>query len=96
MKKFIAYVRIGIVDGLEYRFQLTYWLYLNMIPIFLVLYLWLNVYQEKKLIGPYTLEMMMTYYILTKWINRFATTYSETRIAKDIKDGQLSPFSMFF
>lgn len=92
MKKLSAYIRIGIVDGLEYRFQLTYWLYLNMIPILLMFYLWLTVYQEKEMIGKYNLNMMITYYVLTKLINRFTTTYSEGRIAKDIKDGNLNQF----
>lgn len=92
MKKFSAYIRIGIVDGLEYRFQLTYWLYLNMIPILLMLYLWATVYQEKEMIGKYSLNMMITYYVVTKLINRFTTTYSEGRIAKDIKDGNLNQF----
>ncbi|MEK7544712.1 MAG: ABC-2 family transporter protein [Patescibacteria group bacterium] len=92
MKKFLASVQIGIADGLEYRFQLLYWLTINMVPIILMIALWSAIYAEKTIFGQYTLPMMITYYVITKLFNRLTTTYSEERIAKDIKDGNLSQF----
>ena len=92
MKKFLAFIKIGMADGLEYRFQLTYWLLLNMIPMILMIALWSAIYGEKETFGPYSLAMMVTYYVTTKFINRITTTYSEGRIAKDIKDGNLNQF----
>lgn len=92
MNKFKAYIKIGVIDALEMRFQLIYWLYVNMAPIILMAYLWINVYAKKDTIGGYSLNMMVTYYILTRLFNRVVSTYSEERIAKDIKDGQLNQF----
>ncbi len=92
MNKFKAYIKIGVIDALEMRFQLVYWLYVNMAPIILMAYLWSNVYSKKDLIGGFSLNMMVTYYILTRLFNRIVSTYSEERIAKDIKDGQLNQF----
>lgn len=92
MNKFIAYIRIGLVDGLEMRFQLLYWLYVNMAPILLMSYLWFHIYAKKENVGGYSLSMMITYYLLTRFINRIISTYSEERIAKEIKDGRLNQF----
>lgn len=92
MKKFLASIKIGIADGLEYRFQLLYWLTINMVPIILMIALWNAIYANKETFGQYTLPMMITYYVTTKLFNRLTTTYSEERIAKDIKDGNLNQF----
>lgn len=92
MQKIKAYIHIGVIDALEMRFQLLYWLYVNMTPIIVMSYLWLHIYAKKENIGGYTLSMMITYYLLTRLINRIISTYSEERIAKDIKDGRLNQY----
>lgn len=92
MKKFCAYIKIGVIDGLEMRFQLLYWLYINMAPIVLMVIVWLAVYQKQDTIKGYTLPMMITYYVVARFINRLISTYAEERIAKDIKDGQLNQY----
>ena len=90
MNIFRSYIKIGVLDALEMRFQLLYWLYVNMAPILLMTFLWSQVYAHKPIIGGFSLNMMVTYYLLTRLINRIISTYSEERIAKDIKDGQLN------
>lgn len=92
MQKFIAYLKIGVLDALEMRFQLLYWLYVNMAPILLMTFLWTHIYGEKNAIGGFSLNMMVTYYFLTRFINRIISTYAEERIAKDIKEGQLNQY----
>lgn len=92
MRIFVAYIKIGLLDALEGRFQLLYWLYVNMAPILLMTFLWSQVYAQKPTIGGFSLNMMVTYYLLTRLINRIISTYSEERIAKDIKDGQLNQY----
>ncbi len=92
MNKFATYVKIGILDALEMRFQLLYWLYVNMAPIIMMTYLWSHLYGQKSDIGGYTLNMMVTYYLMTRLINRIISTYAEERIAKDIKEGRLNQY----
>jgi ABC-2 type transport system permease protein len=92
MQKIKAYIRMGVIDALEMRFQLMYWLYVNMAPLIVMSYLWFHIYAKKENIGGYTLSMMITYYLLTRLINRIISTYSEERIAKDIKDGRLNQY----
>lgn len=92
MKTFVSFIKIGVLDALEMRFQLLYWLYVNMAPILLMTFLWSQIYTQKSDIGGFSLNMMVTYYLLTRLINRIISTYSEERIAKDIKDGQLNQY----
>ncbi len=92
MNKFATYIKIGTLDALEMRFQLLYWLYVNMAPIIMMTYLWSHLYAQKSDIGGYSLNMMVTYYLLTRLINRVISTYAEERIAKDIKEGRLNQY----
>ncbi len=92
MNKFTTYIKIGVLDALEMRFQLLYWLYVNMAPIIMMTYLWSHLYAQKGEIGGYSLNMMVTYYLVTRLINRIISTYAEERIAKDIKEGRLNQY----
>lgn len=100
MNKLKAYFNIGIQNGLQHRFQLFYWMLLNIFPVIAFLFVWWNVYEQVDTIQGYTLPMMMTYYVITRLINRTISTYSEIEIAREIKEGEinkhlLKPMSYF-
>lgn len=90
MKKFISYFQFGLRDALQHRFQLVYWMLLNLFPVLAFIYLWKAVYQTKAEIGGYSLAMMMTYYAFTRLLNRIITTYTEIEISREIKEGEMT------
>lgn len=90
-------VRLVFQDQLEYPAEIYYWLFLTLIPLFVMSYLWLTVYQQNQVVGNFDLSSMITYYFLAMIINRF-NAHTAFWIAEMIQRGTFSgllirPFS---
>jgi len=91
-KKYIAVLKMGLSDAFEYRFNFLMAVLLWYFPLIIDVLLWTLVYHSSgnKMIGGYTLNRMISYYIVTMIVSSMTSTENiEWSVISDIKDGAL-------
>jgi ABC-2 type transport system permease protein len=94
VKKYIASLNLGMQEAFEYRANFILSMVSALFPIFIQVFLWLNLYgnaQTTALFG-FTLPQMLTYVLFANIIARLVRTGFEYEINRDIKDGNLNKF----
>jgi ABC-2 type transport system permease protein len=92
--KYVACTGIGIQDALEYRANFFLSMISVLFPIFVQLFLWINLFTGNtgdSMFG-YTFPQMLSYVLYANIISRLIRTGFEYEINRDIKDGTLSVF----
>jgi ABC-2 type transport system permease protein len=103
IRKYLVCVGLGMQDALEYRANFLLSMVSVVFPVFVQLFLWLNLFGNdtgETLFG-YTFPQMLSYVLYANIISRLIRTNFEYEINRDIKDGALSvfivkPMSYFF
>jgi len=91
MRKYLSIIRLTTQDVLAYPTQVYYWLCLSSIELFVMIYLWLNIYQDYQQISGFTLPMLITYYMLVMIIARLHND-AAFWLSELVKQGTLSAF----
>ncbi len=63
MRKYFELIKIGFKEQIAYRFDVMSGAFLSIFKILLAYILWSAIFKGKTVIGGYTFEMMMTYYL---------------------------------
>ena len=81
-------------EALEYRANFILSMVSALFPIFIQVFLWLNLYGGNKnaVLFGYSLSQMMAYVLFANIISRLVRTNFEYEINRDIKEGRLNTF----
>lgn len=94
MGKYLHVFKVGIQNTLVYRANFLFRAIFGLIPLAGTLFVWRAIYAGKgadSLVGEYTLQSMVTYYLLITFIDALtAVAEDDWQIASDIKDGLIS------
>jgi len=91
MRKYFQVVRATIQDELEYPAGVLYWFFLDLIRLFLMIYLWLAIYRDNVQIAGFDLKSILTYYFLILVIYQLHAHVSFW-FADLVKDGRISGY----
>ncbi len=89
-RKYLRTALLNWQDALAYRANAVIWMLTDTMPIFAVVLVWLAVYQPGQVIQGFTLERMVTYYLLASALGVVLTPYVEYRLNYEIRQGLLS------
>lgn len=78
--------------ALEYRAELFLWALFHAIPLASILLLWSSVYSNNQQLPGYTLEALITYYVVGYVITRFIITNIELEYMDEIRSGTISKY----
>ncbi|MFO1458765.1 MAG: ABC-2 family transporter protein [Verrucomicrobiota bacterium] len=96
MSKYLHVFAVGIQNTLVYRVNFLFRAVFGLIPLTGTLYVWRTIYAGKtpgSLIGDYTLQGMISYYLLVTIVDALtAVAEDDWQIAADIKEGAISQF----
>lgn len=90
MRKYWAIFKISWQNAVEYRMEFIGHMLLGLISLLVMYYVWLAVFKVKTNIGNYTFSSLMTYYLVSKFVHFAKRGNIGRRIARGIKDGDLS------
>jgi ABC-2 type transport system permease protein len=90
MKKYWVIVKIMWERALVYRFTIAAYRIGEIAETLILIVMWTAVYGNSEIIRGYSLKEMITYYILGNLIDVIVRNWSTSRIADEIKNGQLS------
>lgn len=92
MKKHFAVFKIGLQDSFTYRSESVVWMFVEFMPILMLSFVWLGVFETRAQVGGYSKEQLITYYIGSLLIGRFVSWYIQHDIAEEIRYGGISSF----
>jgi ABC-2 type transport system permease protein len=90
VKKYRLLLTIGFQDALQYRIEGIIWFLYDMLPTFMMVFLWLAAYRDTDEVAGYSLGAMLTYYLGLALLRNVVTTHPEWDIAESIRIGKLS------
>jgi ABC-2 type transport system permease protein len=80
------------IRSLQFRTELIIYILLDILPFFVLLFIWQAVYAGKESINAMTLPEITQYYILVMFVERFTSTHFETWRAREIREGKIDYF----
>lgn len=93
MKKYIETVKILFKSQLAYRFDIVMNIVLTVSKILLAYVLWSAVFETQDIVAGFTLNSMMSYYIISSFISQLdQATGTGWHIAEDIRNGSFSKY----
>jgi ABC-2 type transport system permease protein len=91
MSKYIETVKVQFKSQLAYRFDIIMNVVLTVSKILLAYVLWSAVFKTQDIVAGFTLNSMMSYYILSSFISQLdQATGTGWHIAEDIRNGSFS------
>ncbi len=87
-----AFLRVGILEGLQYRVEALIWFLFDLLPPVVMLFLWLAVYAGRAEVAGYSLDQMLGYYIGILILGTLVTAHVEWSLSHDIRQGLLSAY----
>lgn len=91
-KKYVAIYRYMFIRSLQFRTELIIYIILDVLPFFVLLFIWQAVYAGKESINAMTLPEITQYYILVMFVERFTSTHFENWRAREIREGKIDYF----
>lgn len=93
MKKYIEIGKITFKAELAYRFDVFVGILLSIFRILLSFILWSALFQGKSEIGGFTLNMMVTYYIVISFFSKLDTSEGVVnQLSSEIRQGKFSKY----
>lgn len=93
MGKYLETAKITMKEQLEYRFNVISGTLLSVFKIILAYFLWKAVFQGKDLVGGYTFNMMLTYYIITAFFMRLNQSESLMwQFSQEVQNGGFTKY----
>lgn len=98
LKKYQEIIKISIKTSLQYRVEMFLWLIIDIIPMLSMVVLWIAVYSQSQVISGYSLEQMLSYYIIGYFVRSIISVHIEEYWVEEIRKGNISfvllkPFS---
>ncbi len=95
--KYLKCFFMGVINNIEYRFNIMTVLIFNFIPIIINFYLWKAIYLSKGIgvnqLGGMTLNQIVTYIIIAQFIDLIIGTSSiEYKVMNEIKNGDICKY----
>lgn len=85
-------MRFDWEEKMEYRSYLLFWCFVDTLPFIIMYFLWTFVYKGQGIIAGYSLSMMITYYLLSFFIERLLATGVDWNINNRINTGMFAQF----
>jgi len=92
MKKYLLVTNLSLQEYFVYRLNFILWRVRVVVSILISYFLWSTVYQNTKVIFGYGQSQMLTYILLTIFINGIVLSTQTSRVAEEINRGSLSNF----
>jgi ABC-2 type transport system permease protein len=92
VKKYWSLFSNYFISDLEYRANLIGGIIVELISTFGILFLWLSVFRTNNLVGGYTLNQALLYYLLVPTVGVFTQVYISNNLPYEIRLGQFSRY----
>lgn len=92
MQKYLQVFKTKMKDALEYRFDLFFGAFSQLVSLAAVLILWTAVYREAPVFGGFTYAEMVAYFLVARAVQGLLWVGLPTEMEKEIKDGLLSRY----
>jgi len=92
IKKHKAIFWFTWAENLEYRSHTIIWALTDCIPFFIMFFLWNFIYQKNVEFVGFSLNMMVTYYLLSYLVGRLSTAHVDFSLSDGIKNGTFVQF----
>ncbi|MUG45279.1 ABC transporter permease [Paenibacillus woosongensis] len=89
-KKYLAYVVFDFKETFIYRFNMAIWMLVDVIVPFIMIFVWIAVFQTNDKVQTFSAGSMVTYYLVANFVMVATTPNMEWPILNMIKSGQLS------
>ena len=90
IRKYIPFFRTSLMNMLIYRGSIVLWLLLDVFQFFMMVFLWMSVYNHSDSIQGFTLNEMLLYYLLTNLFFVFSDTETMYMMNEEIREGRIS------
>lgn len=91
LRKYWSSVLVSAQDALAYRATAVVWMLVDFLPSVVMILVWQAAYRTRQSIEGYSLDDMVTYYLLTGIIASALTSHAEFTMNWEIRDGRLTP-----
>jgi len=92
LKKYLAIYRYMFIRSLQFRTELVIYVLLDILPFFVLFFVWQAAFSGKTEINSFTLPQITQYYFLVMIIERVTSTYFENWRATEIREGKIDYF----
>ena len=92
MKKFLAYFSVTLKTAFTYKARGFVWFLLDIFPMIFIMLFFSAVYSQRDLIGSYSFNSILIYYLTALCLNVLVISHPEYDIAEHINQGFLSSF----
>lgn len=92
LKKYFAIYRYMFIRTLQFRTELVIYIILDMLPFFVLFFIWQAVFSDQETINSLTLPEVTQYYVLVMFIERFISTHFESWRAREVREGKIDYF----
>jgi ABC-2 type transport system permease protein len=90
MRKYLLLLNLAFQDALQYRIEGLIWCLFDVLPPFMMVFVWVAAYRENELVGGYTLASMLGYYLGLALLRNVLTTNPEWDVADAVRNGKLA------
>lgn len=90
LRKYLPFFRTSLMNMLIYRGTIILWLLLDVFQFFMMVFLWMSVYQYNDSIQGFTLHEMLLYYLITNLLFVFSDTEAMFIMSEEIREGRIS------
>lgn len=90
MKKFFAFFKTYLEDGLVYPANFVGWLLIGIIPLAVLPFVWLATFNGQESLAGLTQKQMVTYFVALMFVQRLTSADIVFGIAQEIGEGRLS------
>ncbi len=92
LKKYVAIYRYMFIRSLQFRTELLMYVILDVLPFFVLLFMWQAAFSGKTEINGFTLPQITQYYFLVMLIDKVTSSYFEDWRSKEIREGKIDYF----
>lgn len=77
------------VRSLQFRTEIVIYSFLDVLPFFVLFFVWSSIYQQTDLINNFSLSQIINYYLLVIVIQRLSATHFEGWRSEEIRNGKI-------
>lgn len=92
LKKYLAIYRYMFIRSLQFRTELMIYVFLDILPFFVLFFVWQAAFTNKTEINSFTLPQITQYYFLVMIVERVTSTYFENWRSSEIREGKIDYF----
>lgn len=90
IKKYLPFFRTSLMNMFIYRGTIILWLLLDVFQFFMMVFLWMSVYEYNQSIQGFTLHEMLLYYLITNLFFVFSDIEAMFIMNEEIREGRIS------